>query len=67
MKIINNLDRLIKESEFKTKYIYSELDINRGTLSSWRNNKTYPSVVQTLQLAKLFNCKVEDIYRISDE
>lgn len=67
MLIINNLDKLIKESAYKTKHIEKELNVNKSTLSSWRNGKTYPGVIQAIQLAKMFNCTVEDIFQIMEE
>ena len=66
MKIINNLPTLLKNSPYKREYVQNYVGISRNTMTSWLQGKTYPNALQLLKLAKLFNVKVEDIYRLED-
>lgn len=67
MEVFNNLGALIKNSPYKRKYIEQKLGVTRNTLSNWITNKSYPTVIQVLLLAEIFDCSVEDIYKIKKE
>lgn len=42
--------------------IAAVLNVTRESVSNWANNKSNPSLLKSFQLAKLFNCKVDDLW-----
>lgn len=67
MKLKSNIGEQIKVSGYKNTFIADQLDVNINTLSRWIHGKSMPSVVKLFELAKLLNCKVDDLYYWSDE
>lgn len=54
----------IRKSKGITKaFIVKELKISRGTLDNWIAGTTFPRLDQAVQLAKILNCKVDDLYK----
>ncbi len=40
------------------------LKVSRQTINAIENNKYFPSLELGLQLAKIFNCKVDDLFSL---
>ncbi|GBD92429.1 hypothetical protein BMS3Abin04_03164 [bacterium BMS3Abin04] len=44
-----------------------ELQVSRQTINAIENGKFNPSIKLALKIAKFFNCRVEDIFQLSEE
>jgi len=60
--IKSNIGKLIDQSPYKREWLMKELSVSRNTLSNWCTGKTYPKAPEMFKLAKLINCKVDDLY-----
>lgn len=60
MKMLIN--DLINKKGLKKSYIAQELNVNRTTLMNWMKGKTYPPLDKAVQLAKLLDVKLEDLF-----
>lgn len=62
MKLKSNIGKIIDESPFKREYIRKHFNKSRNTISSWCTGKSYPSVSELFELAKILDVKVDDLY-----
>jgi transcriptional regulator with XRE-family HTH domain len=62
MEIKSNIGKLIDRSPFNREYIQKHFGKSRNTISNWCTGKSYPSVPQLFELAKLLGCWVDDLY-----
>ncbi|MED3974639.1 helix-turn-helix transcriptional regulator [Priestia megaterium] len=72
MKLHSKFDEVVKRKGIKKKFIVDELGISKTTMSLWSNDangeaKTSPNVFLVLKVAKLLDCKVEDLFEIKEE
>ncbi|OEH54002.1 DNA-binding protein [Oceanobacillus sp. E9] len=67
MKIRSNIDYWIDKSGYKKKWIAGKLGVSQNALSRWINNRGMPSVEKLFMLAKVLNCKVDDLYTYEDD
>ncbi len=44
-----------------------ELQVSRQTINAIENGKFNPSIKLALKIARFFNCRVEDIFQLSEE
>ena len=63
----SNIGILLKNSPLKREYLMKELNVSANTLSNWSTGKRKPSVENAFLLAKLLNCKVDDLYTFEEE
>ncbi len=40
------------------------LNVSRQTINAIENNKYFPSLELALQMSKIFNCQVDDLFRL---
>lgn len=57
------IDEMILRSGMKKKHIAKELGIDPNTLSRYINGKRKISLEMAVELAKILNCKVDDLYK----
>lgn len=46
----------------KKKWVAQQLGVSQEVLSRWINGRSMPSVNNLFKLAKILNCKVDDLY-----
>lgn len=44
-----------------------QLNVSANTLSNWSTGKRKPSIENAFELAKLLDCKVDDLYTLEEE
>lgn len=50
-----------KKQKLTQEDVAKKLGIDRTTVSKWETGETFPSTKQLLPLAKLYNCKADDL------
>ncbi|MCM2533312.1 helix-turn-helix domain-containing protein [Neobacillus pocheonensis] len=58
----SRMNDLIVKSGYMKKHIAKELGITPNQLSNWLASRSYPPLDKAYKLAKLLNCKVDDLY-----
>ena len=58
----SNMNYWIEKSGYRKKWIAGQMGVSQEVLSRWINNKSKPSVENLFKLAKLLDCKVDDLY-----
>ena len=58
----NNIDYWIDKRGYKKKWIAEQLGVTNTVLSRWINNHSNPSLENALKLARLLDCKVDDLF-----
>lgn len=66
MRIKNRLKVFRAENDWTQQDVASRLNISRQTISAIEKGKYNPSLGLAFKIARLFNCKIEDIF-IFDE
>jgi putative transcriptional regulator len=56
----------IESSGLRKGYIAKEIGITGQQLSNWIAGRSFPTIQKAFQLAKLLNCKVDDLYGRTD-
>ncbi|MFD1416791.1 helix-turn-helix transcriptional regulator [Oceanobacillus jeddahense] len=62
MNLKSNINKIIQERGLKNKWVANQLGVSPNIISRWVNNKSMPSVEKLFLLAKLLDCKVDDLY-----
>lgn len=60
------LDELFKTSGVRKNHAAKQLKVDPTTMSNWVTGKTYPDLNKAVQLAKILDCKVDDLYERND-
>jgi len=60
------LNRL-KNGEMTQEELAAALKVSRQTINAIENGKFNPSVKLALKMAKVFNCRIEDIFELIEE
>lgn len=63
----SRLNELIEKSGLRKKYIAKEVGITPTQFSNWIAGRSYPPLDKAYKLAKLLNCKVDDLYEEEEE
>lgn len=63
----SNIGILLKNSPLKREYIMQKLNVTANTLSNWSTGKRKPSIDNAFELAKILECKVDDLYTMEEE
>lgn len=58
-----NLYNLRKSEGLSQKQLANELGVTDKSVSKWENEESYPSVFQLINLSKLFNIKIDDLFK----
>lgn len=67
MEVKSNIGKLIDQSRYNREYIQKHFGKSRNTISNWCTGKSYPSVPELFELAKLLGCWVDDMYEEEKE
>lgn len=68
MKLLNNLKlQRVKSGDITQDQLSKLVSCSRQTINSIEKGKFKPSVELALKLAKVLNCKVEEIFELDDE
>jgi putative transcriptional regulator len=68
MILINNLKSMrFNKSQVTQEDLAEQVNVSRQTIHAIENGKFNPSVKLALQIAKFFNCPVEDIFYLKKE
>lgn len=62
-----NIAQLRKNAGLSQEELAARLQIRQTTVSMWETGRTLPRAGILIQLAKLFNCTVDDLLRKEDE
>ena len=60
------LNRL-KNGEMTQEELATALKVSRQTINAIENRKFNPSVKLALKMVKVFNCRIEDIFELTEE
>ncbi|MGD2273237.1 helix-turn-helix transcriptional regulator [Bacillus wiedmannii] len=63
----SNIGELLKNSGLKGKWIAQQLKISQNQMSNYVTGKSYPPVDKAFELAKIFGCKVDDLYALKED
>ncbi|WP_433959296.1 helix-turn-helix transcriptional regulator [Cytobacillus horneckiae] len=68
MRIESNIGKIIDQSPYKREYIREVFGKSRNTISNWCTGKSFPSVPELYQLARILDVKVDELYNyVEDE
>lgn len=67
MKLKSNIGKFMDEGPYKRDYYMKRFNKSRNTISNWANGHSYPSAPELFELAKIFDCKVDDLYERIEE
>lgn len=68
VQLKNNIRRLrFEHGEMSQDALAKLLNVSRQTVNSIENGKFNPSVKLALKMARVFQCKVEDIFYLEEE
>lgn len=67
MKLKSNIGKIIDESPYKREYIRKVFNRSRNTISAWSTGKSFPTVNELFELAKLLDVKVDDLYDMEED
>ena len=60
----NNLKLYRAKFGFTQEDMAKKLDVSRQTINAIENNKYFPSLELGLKMAKIFECKVDDLFSL---
>lgn len=61
-EIINGFEKQRRKAGFTQVQVAEALGVDQCTVSFWENGNSYPRAKLLPEIAKLFNCKIEDLY-----
>jgi transcriptional regulator with XRE-family HTH domain len=68
VEINSKIGERIKESGLKDSYIAEKIGgVSQKTIYNWRKGLSYPTFEKAFILAKILNCKVDDLAEILEE
>lgn len=75
MKLKSNVTQMIKKSGYTREYIVEQMKKGEGnkggvtlqTISNWCVGGSFPNAFRMFLLAKILNCKTDDLFELIDE
>jgi putative transcriptional regulator len=64
-KLLNNLEQYRKNAGLTQQELSNKTDVSRKSINAIENGIYVPSTVLALKISKIFNCKVEDLFKLS--
>lgn len=61
-----NLFKLRKSAGLSQKQLASQLGVTDKSVSKWENGESYPSILQLVNISKLFDIKIDDLFKIDE-
>lgn len=66
--MVSKIGEKIEESGLKNSYISEKIGgVSQKTIYNWRKGLSYPPFEKAFMLAKILNCKVDDLAEIIEE
>lgn len=63
---MNRIKELREKEGLKQSNIECKMKLCASTISDWENEFRYPNVIQAIELAKILNTNVENLYELED-
>jgi len=63
-KLLNDLEQLRKSSGLTQQELSIKAEVSRKSINAIENGVYVPSTVLALKIAKILNCKVEDLFKL---
>ena len=63
-KLLNNLEQYRKKAGLTQQELSNNADVSRKSINAIENGIYVPSTVLALKISKIFNCKVEDLFKL---
>ena len=63
-KLLNNLEQYRKNAGLTQQELSNNADVSRKSINAIENGIYVPSTVLALKISKIFNCKVEDLFKL---
>ena len=63
-KLLNNLEQYRKNAGLTQQELSNKTDVSRKSINAIENGIYVPSTVLALKKSKIFNCKVEDLFKL---
>ncbi|PFZ73040.1 transcriptional regulator [Bacillus toyonensis] len=63
----SNIGELLKSNALKGKWIAQQLNISPNQISNYVTGKSYSPVDKAFELAKIFDCRVDDLYEVQEK
>lgn len=60
----NNLEEMIHKSGLKKGFLAKQINVTPQQFSKWIKGEHYPPADKLFKLAKLLDCKVDDLYEL---
>jgi putative transcriptional regulator len=57
----------IDKRGYKRKFVAEKMGVSQNQLSNWVTGKSFPTVEKLFKLAKVLECKVDDLYGRENE
>lgn len=67
MKLQSKLNEVIKQKGYQKQFVAKKVGVSKTQFANWCTNKAVPSVLNAMVLAKMLDCKVEDLFEIVEE
>lgn len=68
MEIHSKIGEKIKESGLKDSYIAEKIGgVTQKTIYNWRKGLSYPTFEKAFVLARILNCKVDDLAEVIED
>lgn len=61
-KYYNRVRVVLADKMIKKSYLAEQLHVSNMTVSRWCSNSTQPTAPQLMEISKLLNCKLEDLF-----
>ncbi|WP_035322676.1 helix-turn-helix transcriptional regulator [Peribacillus kribbensis] len=62
-----NIGELIDQKGLKKKFVAEVVGVSPQQLSNWLSGRNYPPLDKAYKLAKLLECKVDELYKDDEE
>ena len=65
--ISRNLKSLRKKNQYTQEEIAEKINVSRQSVAKWENGESNPDIESCIQLANLYNVKLDDLVNHSEE
>jgi DNA-binding XRE family transcriptional regulator len=62
MKKVLKIKQILEIRGLKQKWLADKIGVTEVTISNWVNNRTYPSIDTLINISKVLNVEVKDLF-----
>ena len=62
MKKVLKIKQILEIRGLKQKWLADKIGVTEVTISNWVNNRTYPSIETLINISKVLNVEVKDLF-----